>query len=290
MVNIMKKTLIMILMLSNLTAFAEYITLDLSRSHALNDMLQAGLDLKEIPSGSESRLFTFKNQNIKIILPANRVFKQSSILGTFDVRDELLTKLSIYGDVMTHDDAVRIMKLFLDNFSLPSDQFINWEVENRGKVRDAVPYSISANLNFYPRVTLGLNKSMNGLYPWVVQLSISWDWDKHSDWDEERAWKELPRPQTPEIPLNPPSGQTYHRRDAYKDILKEQAAYERELTEQGINLPHLQPPPDDKPEIVDTDAEPNKIEDSNRYVLLIIMGGLVAIVMLGVLYFVKKKR
>lgn len=184
------------------------------------------------------------------------------------------------------------METFHRTFDLPLDRFEDWEKENRDKVRNADPYSVSANLKYYPRVTLGVNKSMNGLYPWVIQLSISWDWDKHQDWDEARVWNELSALGNSMISLNPPSGESYERKTAYKEILKIQSEYERELAEEGALPPRLQSTPDKQPEESGTDTDNANDDKPNPSLLIIIVGVIAAIVisMLGVFWFFKAKR
>jgi len=214
-------------------ANAAPVVLDLSRSHSVEDLKRSGLRVKEIAGGLHGQAYSFQNQEVEILLPAGRSFRQKVALGTIDTRDSQLTRLSMYGGVMPHDEAIQVMRMFLESFDLSVTPFDEWEAQNRGKIRNAEPYSASANLRFYPRVSLGLGPSMNGLYPWVIELLISWDWDKQRDWNEERAWRELPPPTVASISLNPPSGQRYERGDAYKETLEAQAQFEKELAAKG---------------------------------------------------------
>lgn len=263
--------------------FAEPVVLDLSRSHSLEDILESKLDFREIPGGTKERDFAFKDQEIMILLPGNRSFQQKVVLGTIDSENDMLTRVSTYGNVMPHEEAIQVVNKFHNNFNLPLENFYLWESANRSKVRNAEPYSVSANLNFYPRLSLGIKKSMNGQYPWVIQLSISWDWEKHRDWNEERVWRELPLPEISKISLNPPSGLTYYRKDAYKDTLIQQTEYEQELTDKGIVLPHLQKRPNPPITIPQEVTKPTKGGSLKKptptlliicIVLLVLSGGL----------------
>lgn len=209
------------------------VVLDLSRSHMVDDLKKSGLVMKEISGGTGEQDFAFENQEVEIRLPGGRSIQQMVILGIIDSKDDLLTRFSITGDVMPHDQAIQVAKIFHQSFGLETSELDAWYKNNIGKVRNAEPYSISANLKFYPRIGITIRQSMNDLYPWVIGLSISWEWDKQRDWNEERVWSELPPSAIAVISLNPPSGQKYERRDAYKESLEEQKSFEQELAAKG---------------------------------------------------------
>ena len=213
-------------------AQANSIVLDLSRSHTVEDLNKSGLTVSEIAGGLHGQSYSFQNQNIKILLPGGRKIEQSVTLGTINTKQDQLSQISMYGGIMPHDQTFQVAKIFHQSFGLQTSELDAWYKHNIGKVRNAEPYSVSANLKFYPRVGITIRSSMNGLYPWVIALSISWDWDKQRDWNEERVWREFPPPAITAISLNPPSGLKYERRDAYKETLKEQKEFEQEQVEQ----------------------------------------------------------
>jgi hypothetical protein len=207
--------------------------LDLSRSHSVEELKRSNLRVKEIAGGLHGQAYSFENQEVEIRLPGGRTIIQTVVLGTIDTRDGSLTDLYMYGNVMPQDQAVQVAEMFIKTFALSPGSLNQWEAQNRGKARNGEPFSISANLNFYPRTGIGIKPSMNGLYPWVVSLSLSWNWDKQRVWNEDRVWRELPPPTATAISLDPPSGQTYERREAYKESLEEQAKFEKELAAKG---------------------------------------------------------
>lgn len=214
-------------------ANAAPVVLDLSRSHSVEDLKRSGLRVKEIAGGLHGQAYSFENQDIELLLPRGRSVKQTVVLGTIDTKEGYLTDLFMYGNVMPQDQAVKVAHEFIKTFGLSLGPLNKWETQNRDKARNGEPFSVSANLNFYPRIGIGIKPSMNGLYPWVVNLSLSWSWDKQRDWNEDRVWRELPPPAATAISLDPPSGQTYERREAYKESLEEQAKFEKELATKG---------------------------------------------------------
>jgi hypothetical protein len=218
-------------------ASAAPLLLDLSRSHSIETLKRSGIRVNEIAGGLRGQAYLFENLEIEILLPGGRSFKQAVVLGTIDTKDGEITRLYMSGGVMPHDEAIEVMRLFHERFYLPMDSFDAWETRNRGKIRNAEPYSVSTNERFYPRVSLGMDVSMNGLYPWVIGLLISWDWEKQRDWNEERAWREMPPSKDSAISLDPPSGQKHQRREAYKESLNEQAKFEKELAAKGQTRP-----------------------------------------------------
>ena len=217
-------------------ATAAPVLLDLSSSHTIEDLNHSGLQITKIGGGLHGQAYSFQNQEVEIRLPAGRSIAQNIVLGTIDTKDSKLTDLMMYGEIMPHDQALQVAQKFLESFGLDLNHLNQWEAKNRGKIRDGEPYSISANLKYYPRIGIGFKPSMNGLYPWVVSLSLSWEWDKQRDWNEERVWREMPAPATGAVSLNPPSGVKYERRDAYKGLGEE--ADKQKLPPQWQPDPH----------------------------------------------------
>jgi hypothetical protein len=200
----------------NVSATAAPVVIDFSRSHTVDDLKKSGLVMKEIVGGAGEQVFSFQNQEILVRLPTGRSIEQKVKLGIIDTEHGVITQFSVTGDVMPHDQAILVGQSFHQSFGLPNEPLDRWNRGNADKIRDGTPYSISVNERFYPRVGFGIYPSMNGLYPWVVRLLLSWDWDLQKDWNEERAWRELPSTTYAVISLNPPSGLKYDRRDAHK--------------------------------------------------------------------------
>lgn len=213
------------------SCFGAPIILDFRKSHTVQDFKDSGLQIQEIRGGLEGQAYVFQNQEVEVLLPVNRLIRQSVVLGTVDTREGVLTEFDIYGDVMPHDQAAAVGRSFLESFGLPTDKFESWIVDNQKGGRDGKVFSVSANLVYYPRVSFAVRPSMNGLYPWVTKLLLSWNWDKQRDWNEERAWKELPLPAPgyEAVSLNPPSGLKYDRKEAYKEIIAESEALQKKV-------------------------------------------------------------
>jgi hypothetical protein len=200
-------------------SWASPAVLDLSRSHSVDDLKRSGLDWKEIAGGTGERDFVFENQEVTILLPVGRSICQRVELGIVDTKDGLLTRLSMTGGVMPQNQAFQVAMGFVGGFDLPTSGLLEWDERNRGKQFGADGFSASPGLAYFPTVGISLDSSMNRLYPWVIRFEVEWGWREQRDWNEERAWRELPTPATGQISLNPPSGQTYDRKDAFKETL-----------------------------------------------------------------------
>jgi hypothetical protein len=253
---------------------AEPVILDFSLSHTVEDLQKSGLEIREIVVGS-GQTYSFMNQEVEIRLPAGRTIRQSDVSGIINAKGGILTEYSMTGDVMPQDQAVKVAQAFIKTFGLSPNTLNQWETQNRD-AQNVEAFSISANLNFYPRIGIGIKPSMNGIYPCVVSFSLSWNWDKQRDWNEQRAWQELSPPlsQFASISLNPPSGLKYERREAYKEIIAENEALQAKLK----NEPS---PTSIQPANVETKtvAQPIPVTESEPNRLLIL--GAVMAVLLG---------
>lgn len=225
-------------------ASAAPVVLDLSRSHSVEDLKRSELRVKEIAGGLHGQAYSFQNQEVEILLPRGRSFKQTVVLGTIDTKDGELTRLYMSGGVMPREQAVQIAHLFHQSYGLPDAKLTEWNITNQSSVRSVNGYAISPVLKSYPIVSLAIDDSINKLYPWVIRFEVEWGWKEQRDWNEERAWRELPLPAVAAISLNPPSGQKYERRDAFKETLEEQKKFEQELATKGAtSIPKKIPGP-----------------------------------------------
>lgn len=241
------------------------VILDFSRSHAVSDLNNSTLQIVEVAGGLDGQAYSFQNQELEIHLPANRSIILNAVQGTIDTKGNQLTRFSMYGHVMPHDQAVLIGRAFLECFNLPLTEFSVWEENSKNQGRNVREFSVSANYASYPRIGFGIVPSMNGLYPWVVDVLLSWNWDKQRDWNEERAWKELspPAPGRELISLNSPNGLTYERKTAYSEIIAES-----EVLQKRVNTVPAQPSepvipakPELKPTIIQPVPEVTKVEE-----------------------------
>jgi hypothetical protein len=212
------------------TAWASPAVLDFSRSHTVEDLIKSGLQIKEIAGGADEQDFSFQNQEVEILLPAGRSIHQNVKLGIIDSKDGQMIQMSTTGDIMPHEQAVKVANLFQKSFGISLDSLNQWDAINRNKGWSGDTYGVSPILKYYPIVGLAINSSNNKLYPWVIRFEMQWYWKEQRDWNEERAWRELPPPppQLATISLNAPSGLKYERKDAYKESLEAQAKLEQE--------------------------------------------------------------
>ncbi len=199
------------------------VTLDFSQGHSMDIIKNSGLILNDI-SNSSTESYSFQKEKILIKLPNNREIKQNVTLGIVDAKNGNLVRFSSTGVIMPDEEAYEVAKVLHQNLNLPLNTLEKWyKTEMQNYVRNRKAFSISANMNSYSRISFGLNRSMNKLYPWVVNMTITWDWRKHKGWDESRANTEMkfPSEKYATISLEPPSGNVYDRRDDIKKSLEE---------------------------------------------------------------------
>jgi len=212
-------TLFALLTLNHLL-LANTLTVDLSRSHALDDLTRSGISMNKIAGGLKGQSYSFHNQHVLLILPANRSFELQVNRGLIDTDDEYVIRISMTGSVVPTDQALLIAELFHATFNLPTTELDSWYERNRNVDYATDRFSISPLINYYPATTLTISPSMNPKYPWVTRFILRWDWRPHTGWDEERAWREFstsPNGLT-HISLDPPSGRTYDRGDTFRDL------------------------------------------------------------------------
>lgn len=267
---------------------AEPLLLDLSRHHNLDEILDSKLDVREIPSIPGRRQFSFKNQEIQILLPGGRSINQYVELGVIDAEKGLLRRISITGRVMPQAQAFHVATNFHESFNIPTDKLKAWSSENKDNAISRRAFGTTAGWDYYPRTSLAVESSGNKLYPWVIRCLIEWGRNEQEEWSEERVWEELSPPAKPKISLNPPSGLTYDRKDAYKEIREEQEAYERELAEQGITLPHLQPTPGLSDGIPNEGSKPKENNTPILLLPIIIICFLSLLIIMGIKYLSKR--
>lgn len=280
----MKTVLLQLFMaigISTSAALASPNVLDLSKSHSVNDLKRSGLVLKELAGGSGGRDFSFKNQEVIILLPGGRSIQQWVELGIIDTETDLLTRLSITGGVMPQEQAFQVAKLFLQNFNLPMAGLDEWNKRNQNNDFRGDGFGATSGWGYYPRISLAIDRSVNKLYPWVVRCEMEWGRREQRDWNEERVWRELPPPTVAAISLNPPSGQKYERRDAYKESLEEQAKFEKDLASKDQALSPTAMP---SPSLTNPPPEPSPIvpsESPKSYPWSWIIGAILFVALIG---------
>ncbi len=200
---------------------AETAVLDLSRSHSLEDVRRSGLMFNRYTDYGDRVAYVFEGEkDVVVLLPGGRIISQHIEAAFIKEKDGILTHLDLRGGVMPHDQVRQVVSAFCDSFNLPHEKLESWYQRNLGRQHSVEDLSVSPNLSYYPRVTLGIGPSFNKLYPYRVALLVTWNWDKHRGWDEERAWREFLAPVIPKVSLNAPSGLKYDRADVLKPFLR----------------------------------------------------------------------
>lgn len=189
------------------------VELNFEKNHSEDVVTSSSLRYRKFSSGLFNTLF-FEYQPIRIVIPGGRTFTQKVELGNVDIKNGQLYRIKTAGGPMPIEQAKLVGEIFHQQFQLPNEKLAHWYEQNKAKGRSIEPYSISANLRTYPRVSFAIRPSMNRLYNCKIALQISWDWKKQKHMNEELAeMKNQPPPDGMElISLEPPSGKTYDRR------------------------------------------------------------------------------
>jgi hypothetical protein len=207
---------------------AASVKLDFSRSHTIEDVKKSGLLLNQIKGGTDELDFSFQNQEIEVLLPGGRTFRQFVELGIIDSKNGLLSRFSTSGGVMPQEQAYLVARIFHQSFGLPLNNLEEWNRRNQGNGLSGEAFGVSPTFKYYPIVGIAIVPGTNKLYPWDINFKIEWGWREQRDWNEERVWRELPPPAITAVSLEPPSGLKYDRRDAFKDALEAQKKFEQE--------------------------------------------------------------
>jgi hypothetical protein len=213
---------ILVLACTAIGSKAAPVVLDFSRSHTIEDVRRSGLKIKLLIGYKGSHLaYVFEEEtDVVVLLPCGRKISQKIKIALIDATDGILTHLDMRGGVMPQDQAYQVAGMFCDSFNLPREKMESWYHRNLGQQYSVDRLGLSPNASYYPRVSLVVGPGYSNLYPWCVNLLVTWNWDKHTGWDEVRASREFSAPAISEISLNPPSGLRYEIADDFKPFVE----------------------------------------------------------------------
>lgn len=214
--------------------------IDLSQSHDLNAVLNSGLKTKEFTNQSDrDRSFSFsKGQKLIIELPGGIEVEQIIQMGSMNAsRDGKIITFDFYGGVLPIEDAYTIAMSVHKAFDLSTQKLELWRRDNTGKGRGVKTYLAGTKIGeIYPHVIIEIQPSNNELYPCNVSLQFGWNiGDKDKNLTEQWALEHNPRPPPglERLSLDSPSGKSYDRKDAYREINASQEELERQIRERN---------------------------------------------------------
>ncbi len=214
------------------------VVIDLSQTHDLKTVLEAGLKAIEYSTQSRNgREFTIpEGQSLVFRLPGGFEIQQVIQQGSMSADKEgKLTTMDFYGNILPMNEAYDVAVKVHKAFGLPLNKLEKWKKDNEGKGRNAKPYMAGTGVaKTYPHVLVEVQSSINELYPWVVGLEFGWNvLDDEKALDEKWGAEHNPRsaPGKERLSLDSPSGKTYDRKEAYREINAKQEELERQMRE-----------------------------------------------------------
>lgn len=206
--------------------------MDFRNSHTLDDIV--GLEFMKLfqESGSGDKSYYSKKSEIIISLPSGqKVATKTQSLKVQAKADGTLIYVRILGPIMPLDEVYEGVKKLYSAFSIPHDRLEKWK-----SIADSEGGSAKAMLGgnydgMYPPVYINATHSMNDLYPWAISLSFGWN--QLEDDQRDEAWGRENNPQPPPglevVSLEPPSGKTYDRADAWVEANRRQNELDKKL-------------------------------------------------------------
>ena len=227
----MIRSLLFILLLGT-HLFAVDFSFDFRESHNLRQVLANPDQLPLLEDrGKSGKIFYAQNATIEVILPGGQKVETSSQALMIDVTpDGTVTVFEISGPIMPLDDAYEAGKKLYSAFGIPTHRLEKWRSEAVAAGHDAESVS-NAQASYYPHVFVKIVDSMNRMYPWTISMSLGWideNPEKHSEaWGHENNPK--PPPGLEIVSLEPPSGKTYDRADAWVEANRRQDELDKKL-------------------------------------------------------------
>jgi hypothetical protein len=213
-------------------ARGQEVRMDFSRSHTLNDIV--GLELMRLFQTSKNgdKSYFSTNPEILISLPSGqKIVTKTQSLEVRAKADGTLIYVRILGPIMPLDEVYETSKILYSVFGVPHDRLEKWKsiADSEGSSAQTV---LGGNYDgMYPPVYINVMHSMNKLYPWTISLSFGWNQIKDDQRDE--AWGRENNPKPPPgleiVSLEPPSGKTYDRADAWVEANRRQDELDKKL-------------------------------------------------------------
>lgn len=249
-------------------SFAIDFSFNFQESHNLEEVLENSDQLPILEDrGENGKIFYTANASIQVILPGGQIIRTTSQALMVDVApsgDIIVFKIS--GPIMPLDEAYEAGKKLYSAFSIPHDRIEEWKFKADLEGSSAKTVLGGNYDGIYPPVYINIMHSMNKLYPWTISLSFGWNQLKDDERDE--AWGRENNPKPPPglevVSLEPPSGKTYDRSDAWVEANRKQDELDKKLGQVRGPDGHLisgpQNPPQERPEKRLEKASENKIE------------------------------
>jgi hypothetical protein len=225
--------LLLFILLSVARLFAADFSFDFRESHNLDEVLENSDQLPILEDrGENGKVFYTANASIRVILPGGQIIRTTSQALMIDVTPEgNITVFKISGPIMPLDEVYETSKILYSVFGVPHDRLEKWKsiADSEGSSAQTV---LGGNYDgMYPPVYINVMHSMNKLYPWTISLSFGWNQIKDDQRDE--AWGRENNPKPPPgleiVSLEPPSGKTYDRADAWVEANRRQDELDKKL-------------------------------------------------------------
>lgn len=211
--------------------YGEIVLMDFSGSHRLENI--KGLNLFNMHQKSDDGEESYHAENIEvsISLPGGQNITTDTQSVKIQARaDGAIHYIELLGPIMPQDEAYNAGKKLYTAFSIPYDRLEKWkmDVESVGVAAKTVA---NAQGMYYPHIFIEIRHSMNRLYPWTILMSLGWideNEERHNEsWGHENNPKPPPGLET--VSLEPPSGRTYSRADAWEEANRRQEELDKQL-------------------------------------------------------------
>jgi hypothetical protein len=226
------KQVVIAFSLSFCATHGQTIEMDFRDSHTLENI--RGLEKMKLfqTSTNVEKSYYSENFEVSILLPADqKIQTKTQSLKVQAKADGTLIYVQMLGPIMPLDEAYEAGKRLYSAFSVPHDRLEKWKsiADSEGSSAQTV---LGGNYDgMYPPVYINVMHSMNKLYPWTISLSFGWNQIKDDQRDE--AWGRENNPKPPPgleiVSLEPPSGKTYDRADAWVEANRRQDELDKKL-------------------------------------------------------------
>lgn len=226
------KQIVLVLSLLFSVVYGQEIQMDFRDSHRLEDI--AGLESMKLFQNSEEgdKTYLAENVTISISFPSGqKVLTKAQSLKLQAQPDGTLRYIRMVGPIMPLDEVYEAGKKLYSAFSAPLDRIEEWKSQADLEGRSAKTLLGGNYEGIYPPVYINLIHGMNKLYPWAISLSFGWNQlendQRNEAWGRENNPK--PHPGLEVVSLEPPSGKTYDRADAWVEANRRQDELDKKL-------------------------------------------------------------
>lgn len=205
--------------------------IDLRHSHDVRQILSTGLNYKETPDFDGRKVIDIERSDLVFILPGGLSLQVKARRCSLTVNaNGKIRTLTLHGQILPDEEAYQVALKLHQAFTIPTDRLEGWRLGIVGKGRDAPTFS-TGKKEYYPHIFIGMQSSMNTLYPWYLMIELGWNAEADDTRDER--WGDANNPRPPEglerVSIDSPSGRTYDRKDAYVHLFKAQQELDEKL-------------------------------------------------------------